>query len=187
MPHAMYHRVPCSQKLAAVPTNQDLPEYRTNWPRVRWCVGVVWCRVSTQGLVTASRQQRSRVRRSTEPRRCSTTRHTFNLSAVIGEIAAIATQGHDSGLHTGYRASFRGVRRLFSLRGRRSFGHPRAPLVLPVGIPPGTDSTPNPLGIQPLPGSLGDLAQNRAHPRAHPADDQNQGSRVRGAYRSDCR
>ena len=41
MPHAMYHRVPCSQKLAAVPTNQDLPEYRTNWPRVRWCARVV--------------------------------------------------------------------------------------------------------------------------------------------------
>jgi hypothetical protein len=39
----MYHRVPCSQKLAAAPTAQDFPEYRTNWPRVRWCVGVVWC------------------------------------------------------------------------------------------------------------------------------------------------
>ena len=47
MPHVMYHRVPCSQKLAAVPTNQDLPEYRTTWPRVRWCVGVAWCSVST--------------------------------------------------------------------------------------------------------------------------------------------
>jgi hypothetical protein len=35
------------------------------------------------------------------PRRCSTTRHTFNLSTVIGESAAIAAQGHDSGLHTG--------------------------------------------------------------------------------------
>jgi hypothetical protein len=36
------------------------------------------------------------------PWRCSTTRHTFNLSTVIGESAAIATQGRDSGLHTGF-------------------------------------------------------------------------------------
>jgi hypothetical protein len=33
MPHVMFHRVPCSQNLAAaVPTKQDLPEYRTNAP-----------------------------------------------------------------------------------------------------------------------------------------------------------
>jgi hypothetical protein len=32
----------------------------------------------------------------------------------------------------------------------------------------------------------GDLAQNGAHPRAHPAVSKNQGSCVRGAYRGDC-
>jgi hypothetical protein len=31
------------------------------------------------------------------PRRCNTTRYTFNLCTVIGESAAIATQGHGSG------------------------------------------------------------------------------------------
>ena len=36
------------------------------------------------------------------PRRCSTTCHTFNLSTVIGESAAIATQGRSCGLRTGY-------------------------------------------------------------------------------------
>jgi hypothetical protein len=46
MPHAMAHRVPCSQNIADVPTKQDFPEHRTNWPRVCEVVcwsGVVWC------------------------------------------------------------------------------------------------------------------------------------------------
>jgi hypothetical protein len=53
--------------------------------------------------------------------------------------------------------------------------------VLPIGTPPGNDSNPNPLA----PHCRGDLAQNGAHPRAHPAISKNQGSRVRGAYRGD--
>jgi hypothetical protein len=62
---------------------------------------------------------------------------------------------------------------------------PPALPVLPAGTPPGTDSNPNPLLPQPFPGRPGleDLAQNGAHPRAHPAVDKNQGPRVRGAYR----
>jgi hypothetical protein len=47
------------------------------------------------------------------------------------------------------------LRRFFALRGRRSFGRHRASLVLPAKIPPGTDSNPNLLAPQPLPGRPG--------------------------------
>jgi hypothetical protein len=119
--------------------------------------------------------------------------HIGPAHSVIGESAAIATQGKDSGLHTGYRAKL--LRRFFARRGRppSCFGRPRhaarAPLVLLVRTPPGTDSNPNPLPLQPLPGRRGDLAQNGAHPRSHPAVDKNQGPRVRrgpGAHRGGC-
>ena len=78
------------------------------------------------------------------------------------------------GLQTGYRSSL--LLRFF-------FALPRAPLVLPIGAPPGTGSNPNPLGPQPF---WGNPAQHGAHPRAHTAVNKNQGSRVRGAYRNDC-
>jgi hypothetical protein len=76
------------------------------------------------------------------PRRCSTTCHTFNLSTVIGESAAIATQGRDSGLHTLDTAKL--LRRPFALRRGDPLGRPRPPPVLPIGVPPGTDSNPSP-------------------------------------------
>jgi hypothetical protein len=54
-----------------------------------------------------------------------------------------------------YRIPCQLLRRFFSLRERRSFGRPRAPLVLPVRTPTGTESNPTPLGPQPLPGRPG--------------------------------
>jgi hypothetical protein len=49
-------------------------------------------------LAIRRRAKSSHTAPAERPRRCSTTRHTSNLSTVIGESAAIATQGHDSGL-----------------------------------------------------------------------------------------
>jgi hypothetical protein len=109
------------------------------------------------------------------PRRCIMTRHTFNLSAVIGESAAIPTQGHGSGLHTLDPCQL--LRRLFAFRFWRSFGRPRPPPVLPIGTPPGTDSNSNPLGPQPLPGGPDPERGAPPDPRAHPAVDKNQGIR----------
>jgi hypothetical protein len=71
----------------------------------------------------------------------------------------------------------------FALRGRRPFGRPRPPPVLPVGTPTGTGSNPSPLVPQPFPGRPG---PERDAPPVPPRRELNQGPRVRGAYRGDC-
>jgi hypothetical protein len=67
--------------------------------------------------------------------------------------------------------------RMFALRGRRSFGRPRAPLVLPIGTPPGTDSNPSPLGTQPLSGRAG---PERGAPPGQPRRKQKSGTSCSG-------
>jgi hypothetical protein len=92
------------------------------------------------------------------PWRCITARYTSNLSPVIGESAAIATQGRTRQWHSGlawHSGSGQLLRRRFALPRWRSSGRPRPPLVLPVGTPPGTASNPSPLGPQPLSGRSG--------------------------------
>jgi hypothetical protein len=86
------------------------------------------------------------------PRRCSTIRHTFNLSTVIGERAAIATRNARAQQWPPHWIPYQLLRHLFALRGRRSFGRSRA---ASGQNPPGTDSNPNSLGPQPLPGRPG--------------------------------
>jgi hypothetical protein len=97
-----------------------------------------------------------------------------NLSTVIGESAAIATQGHDGGLHTltGSLDPASPLRRIFALRGAPLFPPPRPSPVLPVGTPPGTDSNPSPLAPQSLSGRPG---PERGAPPSPPRREQKSG------------
>jgi hypothetical protein len=73
--------------------------------------------------------------------------------------------------------------RPFAPRGRRSRRPPRAPPVLPIGTPPGTDSNPNPLGSQPDSGSLAWLVPHRLCAQRHRMWSAAMGSRVPGTSR----
>jgi hypothetical protein len=76
------------------------------------------------------------------------------------------------------------LRRIFALRG----GAPSAGTPGPhrcCRSEPRQEPTRTQAPLAPSP-FRGDLAQNGAHPRAHPAVNKNQESRVRGAYRGDC-
>jgi hypothetical protein len=82
------------------------------------------------------------------PRRCKTTRHTFNLRTVIGESAAVAMQGHGSSPRTAHWVPWQLLRRPFALRGAllpSGAPRPRRCYRSEPRQPPGADSNPNPL------------------------------------------
>jgi hypothetical protein len=123
-------------------------------------------------------------------RGCITTRHTSNLSTVIGESAAIATARKGTKVvSTHWIPTSFCLRRFFFFLAAGPPSAPPAPRRCCRSEQPRQEPTRTQASKPPLPPSpfRRGLAQNETHPRrARPAVVINQGPRVRGAYRGDC-